>query len=322
MVYALRIFLFLLVVVIPPTHATTTPIADSDDPYEVLGVSPDVDDDTITDVWRRLIKTLHPDAGGADEEAQIVIEAYQFLKRHRVNYDQGLMPFRGHFREGRAEAILLPPEQETRYQALLRRYLSFRTRALDLADLRIGHRGVFLLYAMLNLSGDRGGYMEFKPYQLRAYRALVGELGLLQRLTRSELAAIILRDPVEALERTLEHYDNFNVRLPIVQSLFYAYDLFYSSSPQKSLDFLALIERMKNNRMLFDPRGRFDRIRDMAVISLKTWLGNYLRTPRASRRDFHEQYKRTRRLVLSLEGFPASLDTCGRLLIGVPPRLR
>ncbi len=55
-----------------------------DDPYKVLGVSPDADDETIKQAYRRLAKKYHPDLNPGDQEAarkmQEVNAAYEQIK--------------------------------------------------------------------------------------------------------------------------------------------------------------------------------------------------------------------------------------------------
>ena len=55
-----------------------------DDPYKVLGVSPDASDDEIKQAYRRLAKKYHPDRNPGDEEAakkmQEVNAAYEQIK--------------------------------------------------------------------------------------------------------------------------------------------------------------------------------------------------------------------------------------------------
>ena len=55
-----------------------------DDPYKVLGVSPDATDDEIKQAYRRLAKKYHPDRNPGDEEAakmmQKINAAYEQIK--------------------------------------------------------------------------------------------------------------------------------------------------------------------------------------------------------------------------------------------------
>ena len=55
-----------------------------DDPYKVLGVSPDASDDEIKQAYRRLAKKYHPDRNPGDEEAakkmQEINAAYEQIK--------------------------------------------------------------------------------------------------------------------------------------------------------------------------------------------------------------------------------------------------
>ena len=55
-----------------------------DDPYKVLGVSPNATDDEIKQAYRRLAKQYHPDRNPGDKEAakkmQEVNAAYEQIK--------------------------------------------------------------------------------------------------------------------------------------------------------------------------------------------------------------------------------------------------
>ena len=55
-----------------------------DDPYKVLGVSPDASDEEIKQAYRRLAKKYHPDLNPGDQEAarrmQEVNAAYEQIK--------------------------------------------------------------------------------------------------------------------------------------------------------------------------------------------------------------------------------------------------
>ena len=65
-----------------------------DDPYKVLGVSPDASDEDIKRAYRKLAKKYHPDLNPGDTEAEQkfkeVNEAYEVLsdKDKRARYDQ------------------------------------------------------------------------------------------------------------------------------------------------------------------------------------------------------------------------------------------
>ena len=55
-----------------------------DDPYKILGVSPDADDEEIKKAYRRLAKKYHPDLNPGDAEAarkmQQINAAYEQIK--------------------------------------------------------------------------------------------------------------------------------------------------------------------------------------------------------------------------------------------------
>ena len=46
-------------------------------PYEVLGVDPDADEETVKEAYRRRVKQVHPDWGGSVEAFRRVREAYE-----------------------------------------------------------------------------------------------------------------------------------------------------------------------------------------------------------------------------------------------------
>ena len=63
-----------------------------DDPYKVLGVSPDASDEDIKRAYRRLAKKYHPDLNPGDQEAarkmQEVNAAYEQIKNPEKAYQQ------------------------------------------------------------------------------------------------------------------------------------------------------------------------------------------------------------------------------------------
>lgn len=50
------------------------------DPFEILGLRPDADEDAIDAVYRAKAKRLHPDAGGSAEAFKELQEAYEMVK--------------------------------------------------------------------------------------------------------------------------------------------------------------------------------------------------------------------------------------------------
>ncbi len=64
-----------------------------DDPYKVLGVSPDASDEEIKRAYRRLAKKYHPDLNPGDQEAarkmQEVNAAYEQIKNPEKNTQSG-----------------------------------------------------------------------------------------------------------------------------------------------------------------------------------------------------------------------------------------
>ena len=81
-----------------------------DDPYKVLGVSPDASDDEIKQAYRRLARQYHPDRNPGDQEAarkmQQINAAYEQIKNPEKNTQTqtGYDPFRGYYRQARQDS--------------------------------------------------------------------------------------------------------------------------------------------------------------------------------------------------------------------------
>lgn len=50
------------------------------DPYEILGVDPDADDEEIVSAYRERVKEAHPDVGGSAREFRAVQQAYERIQ--------------------------------------------------------------------------------------------------------------------------------------------------------------------------------------------------------------------------------------------------
>ena len=88
-----------------------------EDPYKILGVSPDASDEEIKRAYRRLAKKYHPDLNPGDAEAakkmQQVNAAYEQIKNPTQSAYGGYDPFRGQSDSG------------DRYQQAAERYIRF-----------------------------------------------------------------------------------------------------------------------------------------------------------------------------------------------------
>lgn len=96
-----------------------------DDPYKVLGVSPDASDEEIKQAYRRLARQYHPDRNPGDQEAarkmQQINAAYEQIKNPEKNTQTqtGYDPFRGYYRQTRTET-------GDSYQQAAAQYIRFR----------------------------------------------------------------------------------------------------------------------------------------------------------------------------------------------------
>ncbi len=101
-----------------------------DDPYSVLGVSPDASDDEIKQAYRRLAKKYHPDLNPGDQEAakkmQEINAAYERIKNpEKASASQGgsqqtyggYDPFGGYYRRSTGDS------QTDTYQQSAYRYV-------------------------------------------------------------------------------------------------------------------------------------------------------------------------------------------------------
>lgn len=101
-----------------------------DDPYKVLGVSPDASDEEIKQAYRRLAKKYHPDLNPGDEEAarrmQEVNAAYEQIKNPQKAGPQagpggyGYDPFEAYRRQAYSEG-----QTGDSYQQAAAQYIRF-----------------------------------------------------------------------------------------------------------------------------------------------------------------------------------------------------
>jgi hypothetical protein len=104
-----------------------------------------------------------------------------------------------------------------------------------------------------------------------------------------------------------------------LNQLFFAYNEYYVGDPIKSEEFIALFEKMANNRLIFD--RRYEAIRQTATKSLKKWIVRYREQPRSTRRTYRDLYIRTKRLVFSFETFPKRWLTSCQLFLTIKPNI-
>ncbi len=101
-----------------------------DDPYKVLGVSPDATDDEIKQAYRRLAKKYHPDLNPGDEAAakkmQQVNAAYEQIKNpdkagSAGSYSGGYNPFTGQWQQ----SYRRQQSSGSNYHDMARQYIRF-----------------------------------------------------------------------------------------------------------------------------------------------------------------------------------------------------
>ena len=104
----------------------------TEDPYKILGVSPDASDEEIKKAYRRLAKKYHPDFNPGDQEAarkmQQVNAAYEQIKNPQKappgGYGGGYDPFGG-YRQGYGGQQSYGSQGADQYQQAAAQYIRF-----------------------------------------------------------------------------------------------------------------------------------------------------------------------------------------------------
>jgi molecular chaperone DnaJ len=195
-----------------------------DDPYKILGVSPDASDEEIKRAYRRLAKQYHPDLNPGDENAakmmQKINAAYEQIKnpeKARQSYTSqgygGYDPFGGAWQHSYAGSSGDQYQQSAYQYILFRRYHE----ALNVLQ-SCANRNARWYYLSALANHGVGNQVTALEHIRRAVSMEPGNMEYIQTLNRMENGG-------SAYRQTAGNYRGFSMNMPSCGSLFLCYIL-------------------------------------------------------------------------------------------------